>query len=61
VFANRAAFFGMSSVGWVRPFCRTALQPMRGADIVGDADFGVDPFLGTGRTSPDNDGPGPLG
>jgi len=58
MFANRAGAFGRSSVGWVRPFCRTALQPMRGADIVSDADFGAGPFLGTDRTSLDHDGPG---
>jgi len=46
------------AVGWVRPFCRTALQPARKAASSSGANFGVDPFLGAGRTLSEHDGPG---
>jgi hypothetical protein len=49
---------GASSVGWVRSFYRTTLQPIGKAALSSGADFGVDPSLGADRTSSDNDGLG---
>lgn len=53
-----AASFGMSFIGWVRPFSRITLQPVGKGASSSDADFGVDPLHGAGRTSLDSDDPG---